>query len=96
MPPISPATDDSVIRLVRDDWESESGPDLSGSDWSVEQSSDLTDLSDAELSGEPTDSTSDHWFYVTYRAADTGDVYGWNANPYTEDVYQEGISSGAC
>jgi len=91
-----PATDDSVIRLVRDDWESESGPDLSGSDWSVEQSSDLTDLPDADLSGEPTDSTSDHWFYVTYRAADTGDVYGWNANPYTEDVYQEGISSGAC
>jgi len=91
-----PATDDSVIRLVRDDWESESGPDLSGSDWSVEQSSDLTDLPDADLSGEPTDSTSDHWFYVTYCAADTGDVYGWNANPYTEDVYQEGISSGAC
>lgn len=91
-----PATEDSVIRLVRDEWESESGPDLSGSDWSVDQSSDLSDLPDSDLSGEATDTNPDHWFQVSYCATETGDLYGWNANPYTEDVYQEGVSAGGC
>jgi hypothetical protein len=82
-----PPTEQSVTQLVKD-WSNEGTPggfDFSGGAFYVSQGTDMQALPSGS------DDDPDHWFHVEWDSP-YGDTYSWDANPWSEEVYQEGVS----